>query len=135
MLSHAGKEILIKVVGQAIPSYCMSTFLLPISLSEKLQKMMNSFWWGPKSDGGRRINWLNWDKLCLRKEKGGLGFRNLCDFNLAMLGKQGWNLITKPDSLIARLLKARYYRSGDFLLTRLGHNPSKKGYGVLELFS
>ncbi|RVX23698.1 putative mitochondrial protein [Vitis vinifera] len=130
LLSQAGKEILIKAVGQAIPSYCMSTFLLPISLSEELQKMMNSFWWGPKSDGGRRINWLSWDKLCLRKEEGGLGFRNLRDFNLAMLGKQGWNLITKPDSLIARLLKARYYRSGDFLSARLGHNPSFTWKGI-----
>ena len=43
LLSHAGKEILIKAVGQAIPSYCMSTFSLLISLSEELQKMMNSF--------------------------------------------------------------------------------------------
>ncbi|KAL6321838.1 hypothetical protein AAG906_035537 [Vitis piasezkii] len=85
--------------------------------------MMNSFWWGPKSDGGRRINWLSWDKLCLRKEESGLGFRNLRDFNLDMLGKQGWNLITKPNSLIARLLKARY-SCWDFLSARMGHNPS-----------
>ncbi|RVW31876.1 Transposon TX1 uncharacterized 149 kDa protein [Vitis vinifera] len=96
----------------------------------ELQKMMNSFWWGLKSNGGRRINWLSWDKLCLRKEEGGLGFRNLRDFNLAMLGKQGWNLITKPDSLIARLFKARYYCSRDFLSARLSHNPSFTWKGI-----
>ena len=49
LLSQAGKEILIKAVGQVIPSYCMSTFLLPISLSEELQKMMNSFSSGARS--------------------------------------------------------------------------------------
>ena len=47
-----------------------------------------------------------------------------------MLGKQGWNLITKPDSLIARLLKARYYCSRDFLSARLSHNPSFTWKGI-----
>ena len=43
-LSRVGKEILIKLVAQAIPSYCMSTFLLPKTLCDELQRMMNSFW-------------------------------------------------------------------------------------------
>lgn len=43
-------------------------------------------------------------------------------FNLAMLGKQGWRLITKPNSLCARVLKGRYYHDGDFLsATRKKH--------------
>lgn len=42
-LTKAGKEILIKVVAQAIPVYCMSTFLLPSTLVDELQKIMNSF--------------------------------------------------------------------------------------------
>ena len=41
-LSKAGKEILIKSCAQAIPSHCMSIFLLPASLEDQLQKMMNS---------------------------------------------------------------------------------------------
>ena len=36
LLSQAGKEILIKAVSQAIPSYCMSTFLLPKTLADEL---------------------------------------------------------------------------------------------------
>ena len=59
LLSQAGKEILIKVAGQAIPAYCMSTFLLPLSLIAELQKMMNSFWWGSKLDRTKIINWLS----------------------------------------------------------------------------
>ncbi|MCI51340.1 hypothetical protein A2U01_0072584, partial [Trifolium medium] len=27
-------------------------------------------------------------------------------FNMAVVAKQGWNLITKPNSLVARVLKA-----------------------------
>lgn len=101
ILSKAGREILIKTVAQAIPSYCMQVFLLPTSLAEELQRMMNSFWWGSKGSGSRSICWMNWNKLCARKEHGGLGFRNLQGFNLALLGKQGWNLLSNPDALLS----------------------------------
>jgi hypothetical protein len=42
-----------------------------------------------------------------------MGFRNLHLINLAiaMLGKQGWRLLTRPDSLCARTLKGKYYHS------------------------
>ena len=105
LLSQAGKEILIKAVGQAIPSYCMSAFLLPKSLKEELQNILNSFWWGLRANGKRKLNWFTWERLYLRTEEGGLGFRNLHDFNLAMLAKQGWSLIANSGSLVARLLK------------------------------
>ena len=44
MLSKAGKEILIKAVVQAIPSYTMSCFKLPDSLSEDLMSLIRNFW-------------------------------------------------------------------------------------------
>ena len=43
LLSLGDKEILIKVVAQAIPSYTMSCFLLPMSLCEDLERDMRSF--------------------------------------------------------------------------------------------
>lgn len=42
-LSKAGREVLVKSVLQAIPAYCMSVFLLPHSLAEEIERMMNSF--------------------------------------------------------------------------------------------
>lgn len=50
MLSKAGKEVLIKGVAQAIPTYTMSCFKLPDSLSKKLTSMIWNFWWGQKND-------------------------------------------------------------------------------------
>ena len=44
-----------------------------------------------------------------------MGFRDLYSFNLAMLAKQCWRLITDPDSLCARVLKAKYYPNGSLL--------------------
>lgn len=42
-LSNAGKEILIRVVLQAIPSYTMSIFILPKYIATKLNYMISKF--------------------------------------------------------------------------------------------
>lgn len=39
----------------------------------------------------------------------GLGFKDQEIFNLAMLTKQAWNLLVKPSSLYAKILKILYY--------------------------
>lgn len=44
-LSKVEKEVLIKSVAQAIPAYCMSTFLLLVTLVDDLHHMMHLFWW------------------------------------------------------------------------------------------
>nr|KYP48971.1 hypothetical protein KK1_029271 [Cajanus cajan] len=51
-------------------------------------------------------------------------FKSMHIFNLALLGKQARHLISYPESLISRILKAKYYPNGDFLSATLGHNPS-----------
>ena len=57
LLSRAGKSILIKTVVQALPTYNMSVFLIPLLVLEELQKMLNSFWWGSRREGHRVIHW------------------------------------------------------------------------------
>lgn len=123
-LTKAGKEVMIKSVLQSIPSYVMGTYLLPPSVYDEIQKMMNSYWWGANGSSTGGIRWMSWERLSKSKAEGGMGFRRLHAFNLAMLGKQAWKLVTQPDSLVAKVLKARYFPTGSFLNAKLGHNPS-----------
>jgi hypothetical protein len=87
-LSQAGKEVLLKAVVQAIPTYCMGVFQLPISLCKEVNAMMQSFWWSHMSKTSK-IHWMRWDCMGKSKAAGGLEFRDLVIFNQALLAKQG----------------------------------------------
>jgi ribonuclease HI len=75
---------------------------------------ISQFWWGD-DDNSNKMHWLAWWKLCYPKKEGGMGFRDFHSFNLAMLAKQIWRLVNEPNSLCARVLKAKYYPHGDIL--------------------
>ncbi|KAK4384943.1 putative mitochondrial protein [Sesamum angolense] len=120
-LSQAGKAVLIQAVVQAIPTYAMSCFKLPRTLLQEFQALAANFFW---HDGDRRrIHWLAWDKMCKSKLQGGLGFRNLEAFNLALLAKQLWRLLSRPESLVCRVLKAKFPLTHLFD-AQLGARPS-----------
>jgi hypothetical protein len=107
----AGKDVLIKVVAQVVPTYAMSCFDLTKTLYDDIGMMIACFWWS-QQDKENKLHWISWEKMCSRKEKGGLGYRALHLFNLAMLSRQGWQLLTKPESLCAQVLRAKYYPDG-----------------------
>lgn len=47
-------------------------------------------------------------------------FRDLCKFNIALLAKQGWRFIVKPESLVTCIFKAKYFSDDNFWGARLG---------------
>ena len=67
---------------------------------------------------------MSWSRLCKLKKMGGLGFRDLHAFNLALLAKKSWKLVQKTDSPFYRIYKARYFPNSTFLDAEIGHNPS-----------
>lgn len=115
-LFSGGKEILIKSVLQAIPVYVMGLFKLPDSVCEDLTRISRNFWWGAENRK-RKTHWKSWDCLTKPKNQGGLGFRDFKLFNQALLSRQAWRLIDNPDSLCARVLKAKYYPNGSLVDT------------------
>ncbi|KAK2662764.1 hypothetical protein Ddye_001338 [Dipteronia dyeriana] len=114
MFSFNGKEVLIKAVAPAIPTYSIGMFKIPISMCIELSSMASKFWRGSK-DAKRKISWTSWQNLCKRKCLGGLGFKDLSIFNQALLAKQSWRFLSSSDSLAARVLKAKYFSLVDFL--------------------
>lgn len=123
LFSSGGKEILIKAVAQAVPAYAMSMFKIPLGLCNDIPRAMTRFWWGAKEDK-KGIHWGKLEKLSYAKIKGGLGFRDVSCFNQVLLAKQGWRLLQNPESLVAKVIKARYYKNTDFLNAKVGLSPS-----------
>ncbi|XP_024196088.1 uncharacterized protein LOC112199282 [Rosa chinensis] len=129
LLSSAGKDLLIRVVAQALPSYTMSCFLLPKNCCDSLHQKCAKFWWGSKGEN-RKIHWLSWDRLCQPKEASGMSFRDLYAHNLALLAQQGWRLVRNPGSLLAQLYQAKYFPNGDFWSSELSSSPSACWRGI-----
>jgi hypothetical protein len=114
MLTKAGKDILIKACVQAIPTFAMSCFDLTKSLCDEMSMMICRYWWA-QQEKENKVHWLSWETLTKPKAEGGLGFRDLYGFNMAMLARQGWRMLTNPESLCARVLKAKYFPNTSIL--------------------
>ena len=93
--------------------------------------MIRKFWWGSK-EGKRETAWVAWDSMVKFKSAGGLGFRDMELFNLALLAKQAWRVLQDPNSLSARVLQSVYYPNSEFLEAELGSSPSKIWRSILD---
>lgn len=97
-LSYGGKEALIKAVAQAIPTYAMSVFKFPKKNYKGISDAMSQYWWDD-DENQCRVHWFAWWKMCIPKDRGGMGLRDILNFNLVMLANQCWRLIDSYDSL------------------------------------
>ncbi|XP_057808759.1 uncharacterized protein LOC131023235 [Salvia miltiorrhiza] len=76
--SAGGKEILIKSVILAIPTYTMSCFKVRMAICVDIEHACSNFWWG-ESDSGKHMHWASWEKFCMQKSKGGSGIATCSD--------------------------------------------------------
>ncbi|CAN0925399.1 hypothetical protein LINGRAHAP2_LOCUS34730 [Linum grandiflorum] len=76
--------------------------------------MINIYWSGTKGSGGGGVTWMRWDRLCVRKEHGKMGFKDLYGFNIVMMGK------------------TRNFLHGGFLAANIDSNPSLTWRSIME---
>ena len=80
-------EVLIKAVAQALLTYTMSCFKLPIGLCHEIETLIKKKKiWGQRGES-RKVHWIKWEELCKPKTQGGMGFTDLAWFNDALLAK------------------------------------------------
>ncbi|KAL9813407.1 putative ribonuclease H domain, reverse transcriptase zinc-binding domain-containing protein [Arabidopsis thaliana] len=122
-LSPGGKEVLLKAVAMALPTYTMTCFKLPTTICQQLSSVMAEFWWKNKRDS-KGMHWKAREHLSKPKSEGGIRFKDIEAFNIALLGKQLWRMVSRKDSLMARVYKSRYFRKTNPLNAPLGSRPS-----------
>ncbi|XP_040867741.1 uncharacterized protein [Glycine max] len=80
---------------------------IPDKVVDKLINIQRRFLWG----GGleqQKIAWVNWKIVCLPKDKGGLGIKDLQVLNTALLGKWSWELFQNHGDMWTRILTSKY---------------------------
>ncbi|XP_071926080.1 uncharacterized protein [Coffea arabica] len=99
-------------------------------ISSKLQGLCKAssakiarFWWGG-GESEKKVYRVRWSKLFEVKGKGEMGFRDLEASNMALLAKQIWRIVTNPNLLVSKVLKARYMKEIDWLEQQPPNNAS-----------
>ncbi|KAK9984665.1 hypothetical protein SO802_034190 [Lithocarpus litseifolius] len=120
LLSQARREVLLKAVVQAVPTFTMNCFKLPVGLCKDIEMQIRKFWWGERG-GQRKIHWKNWETLCKPKSDEGIGFKDLVfsakyfpsgsifDAKIAK-GSYAWQSILKTRTVVE---KGMMWRIGD----------------------
>ncbi|KAL5165238.1 putative ribonuclease H protein [Glycine soja] len=106
-LSMAGKVTLINSVLTALPIYLLSFFKIPQKVVQKVISLQRNFLWGGSQDL-KKIAWVKWEGICLPKEVGGLGIKDITRFNVALLGRWLWALSSNQNQLWVRILTSKY---------------------------
>ncbi|RVW90722.1 putative ribonuclease H protein [Vitis vinifera] len=102
-----GRIALIKSTLVSMPLYQMSLFRMPRVVARRLEKLQRDFLWGGGSME-RKAHLVNWERVCMGKEKGGLGLRKLIPLNKALLGKWVWRFANAKEEMWKRVLVAKY---------------------------
>ncbi|GKU96042.1 hypothetical protein SLEP1_g9323 [Rubroshorea leprosula] len=110
--------LILKYLGIPIGRSCMMAIFWKPLVQIFTQKR---FLWGGTEEG-KRINWVRWDKVCMDREKGGLGVKDLRLFKLALLGKWWGRLLREEKGLWIKVIFEKYGRVGELRFNWLREN-------------
>ncbi|GKD70322.1 hypothetical protein Tco_1324412, partial [Tanacetum coccineum] len=70
--------------------------------------------WGGGTQDVKKIAWVKWPNILASFDKGGLNIGSLKAFNLALLQKWHWRMLSSPNSLWVKVIKAFHGQDGGF---------------------
>ncbi|PKU60324.1 Putative ribonuclease H protein [Dendrobium catenatum] len=106
-LSLAGRALLIRTSLLSVPMYAMTHISIPNGVLMAIEKMGRRFLW-QKDASSRGMHYVGWKELCQPTEFGGLGFHCLTRWKGALRARVVWDLIQNKDSILYKVLVARY---------------------------
>ena len=122
---------MLKAMLTPIPSYAMTCFEIPVSLCNRIQSVLTRFWWDDSPEKKKKC-WVAWETITAPKAAGGLGVRDIQAFNTALLAKQAWRIVSKPDCLLSKILRAKYCNKTSFLQVEPPKTASHGWRGILK---
>ncbi|XP_062076005.1 uncharacterized protein LOC133780148 [Humulus lupulus] len=108
-LSFAGRAQLIHSVLLGIRNFWMSIFILPYKITAAIDKSCRDFLRGSKGNRSK-LHLPSWEKVCLPKKLGGIGFREGKKWNMALMAKFLWATSTKQDCLWVKWINSIYLK-------------------------
>nr|GEU83343.1 hypothetical protein [Tanacetum cinerariifolium] len=97
-LSAAGRLQLAQSILGSMHFYWASVFILPTRVLHDIEKIIRGFLWCQGNMKKGRAN-VAWEVVCLPKDEGGLGLRQLDHFNKALMVTHIWKLLSLKESL------------------------------------
>ncbi|KAF7842432.1 reverse transcriptase [Senna tora] len=92
---------------------------------------MAKLWWGyyPKPI---KNSLVKLGQVITTKMYRGMGFKDLEMFEKSLLAKQVWHLSQNDESVILKVLKAKYFPETDLINAQVGRSPSFTWRGLME---
>lgn len=75
---------------------------------------------------------MRWSTLCTSKSIGGMGFRDLQQFNQALLVKQVWRLVHQKETLLFKVFKVKFFPDGTIFDAGVPTNCSYAWRSILQ---
>ncbi|MCH93938.1 putative ribonuclease H protein, partial [Trifolium medium] len=79
----------------------------PESVIKEMVAIQRRFLWTGGAES-RKVCWVGWITICLSKNLGGLGIKNLEAFNISFLSEWKWRFLVDANSIWYDLLTCRY---------------------------
>ncbi|VFQ88760.1 unnamed protein product [Cuscuta campestris] len=111
--SYSAKVRLINAMLMGVITFWTRIFILPKMVLKKIMSICRNFLWGGAADYSKSPL-VSWDIICQPKSKGGLGLRNIINWNKATIMKLNWDIANKENVLWVKWIHSRYIQSASY---------------------